>query len=193
LNLQHNSYYCIDALAQVLFNARLRRQKIPPLIMIWEIKTDIFCSWILVLINHLTLMIFSFDKGKYCVVIISSVNVSFSTCSNPNVLWMYRLSYFTLGSIMYTRHSCGTNLCIPHLCWALGLMLDILACHNTQLYYITCICIFIMCLLWTFQCWWWLYKWFALWFLAATWRTCESEARTILSCSGKNVARSRVF
>ena len=72
-------------------------------------------------------------------------------------------------------------------------MPDILACRSTQVYHITSLCIFIPCLLWTFQCWWWLYKWFALCFLAATWRTCESEARTILSCSGKNVACSRVF
>jgi len=142
-------------------------------------------------------MICSFDKGKYCVVIISSVNVSFSTCSNPNVLWTYRLSYFTLGSILYTCHSCGTTLCIPHLCYAGHLDSCLIfwhvVVHRYTVYHITCICIFIPCLLWTFQCWWWLYKCLLLYFLAATWRTCESEARTILSCSGKNVACSRVF
>jgi len=34
----------------------------------------LFVPWILVLTNHPTLMICTFDKGKHCVVIISSVN-----------------------------------------------------------------------------------------------------------------------
>jgi len=98
----------------------------------------LFVPWILVLTNHPTLMVCSFDKGKYilCGNSYFPLLVLWMCHFPPAViqilstimfLWMYYLSYFTLGGILYTCHALmllvPQSLCSSHKAGHLFLLL----------------------------------------------------------------------